>query len=138
VDLSKDKFYYRTDLNFLDMDWSEGTALLISDRPIQLQSSTPEIADSQLDSIIGGSGYSCTRLLQEYNIIFCDNPVVGECDGYYEGYVTRYGCESAESGSCVTQRLVRSAETFCIVDPYNPFACDITGEWTFYYMRACR
>ncbi|MGB2861966.1 MAG: cysteine peptidase family C39 domain-containing protein, partial [Sedimentisphaerales bacterium] len=26
VDLSKDKFYYRTDLNFLDMDWAEGTA----------------------------------------------------------------------------------------------------------------
>ena len=137
VDLSKDKFYYRTDLNFLDMDWSEGTALLISDRPIQLQSNTPEIADSQLSSIIGGSGYTCTRLLQEYDIIFCSNPVVGECDGYYEGYVTRYGCEAAESGSCVTERMVRSAETFCIVDPYNPFACDITGEWIFYYMRAC-
>ena len=137
VDLSKDKFYYRTDLNFLDMDWSEGTALLISDRPIQLQSNTPEIADSQLGSIIGGSGYTCTRLLQEYDIIFCMNPVVGECDGYYEGYLTRYGCEAAESGSCVTERMVRSAETFCIVDPYNPFACYITGEWTFYYMRAC-
>ncbi len=137
VDLSKDKFYYRTDLNFLDMDWSEGTALLISNRPIQLQGNSTEIADSQLSGIIGGSGYSCTRLLQEYNIIFCDNPVVGECDGYYVGYPTRYGCESAESGSCVTQRMVRSAQTFCIVDPYNPYACYITGEWIFFWMRAC-
>jgi len=137
VDLSKDKFYYRTDLNFLDMDWSEGTALLISDRPILLQGNLTEIADSQLSSISGGSGYSCTYLLQEYNIIFCSNPMVGYCLGYYEGYVTRYGCEPAESGSCVEERLVRSAESPCIVDPYNPFGCYITCEWTFYYMRAC-
>ena len=137
VDLSKDKFYYRTDLNFLDMDWAEGTALLISDRPIQLQGNSTEIADSWLSNIIGGSGYTCTRLLQQYNIIFCSNPMPGICLGYYEGYPTRYGCEAAESGSCVTERMVRSAESPCIVDPYNPFACDITCEWTFYYMRAC-
>ena len=137
VDLSKDKFYYRTDLNFLDMDWAEGTALLISDRPIQLQGNSTEIADSRLSNIIGGSGYTCTRLLQEYNIIFCSNPMPGICLGYYEGYLTRYGCEAAESGSCVTERMVRSAESPCIVDPYNPYGCQITGEWTFYYMRAC-
>jgi hypothetical protein len=137
VDLSKDKFYYRTDLNFLDMDWTEGTALLISDRPILLRGNVTEIADSQLSSIIGGSGYSCTYLLQEYDIIYCSNPVPGVCLGYYEGYVRRYGCESAESGSCVEERMVRYAETFCIVDPYNPYGCKVTGEWTFYYMRAC-
>lgn len=137
VDLSKDKFYYRTDLNFIGMDWTEGTALLISDRPIQLQGNNTEIADSQLSNIIGGSGWSCTLLLQEYNIIYCSMPMPGYCLGYYEGYIRRYGCEAAESGSCVTQRLVRSAESPCIVNPYNPFACDITYEWTFYYMRAC-
>ena len=137
VDLSKDKFYYRTDLNFLDMDWTEGTALLISDRPILLRGNVTEIADSQLSSIVGGSGYSCTYLLQEYEIIYCSNPVPGVCLGYYEGYVRRYGCESAESGSCVEERMVRYAETFCIVDPYNPYGCKVTGEWTFYYMRAC-
>jgi hypothetical protein len=137
VDLSKDKFYYRTDLNFLDMDWTDGTALLISDRPIQLQGNINEIADSQLSSLTGGYGYTCTYLLQEYNIIFCSNPIVGYCMGMYEGYVTRYGCESAESGTCTEERMVRSAESPCIVDPYNPYSCTITGEWTFYYMRAC-
>jgi hypothetical protein len=137
VDLSKDRFYYRTDLNFLDMDWTDGTALLISERPIQLQGNSAEIADSQLSGLIGGSGYTCTYLLQEYNIIFCQNPIPGYCGGYYEGYPTRYGCEAAESGSCTEERMVRSAESPCIVDPYNPFGCQITGEWTFYYMRAC-
>jgi hypothetical protein len=137
VDLSKDKFYYRTDLNFLDMDWADGTALLISDRPVQLLDNITEIADSQLSSIVGGYGYTCTYLLQEYDVEYCQNPIPGYCGGYYVGYPTRYGCESAESGSCTEERMVSSAETFCIVDPYNPFSCTVTGEWTFYYMRAC-
>ena len=137
VDLSKDKFYYRTDLNFLDMDWSEGTALLISDRPILLQGKSAEIADSQLSSIVGGSGYTCSYLLQEYDVIYCMNPMVGECDGYYEAYLTRYGCEFAQSGSCEEERMVRSAEIFCIVDPYDFYNCTVTGDWTFFYMRAC-
>ena len=137
VDLSKDKFYYRTDLNFLGMDWSEGTALLISDRPIQLQGNSTEITDSRLSNIIGGSGYSCTNLLQEYDVIYCSSIMPGECDGYYEVYFTRYGCEAAENGSCSTSRMMRYAEDFCIVDPYNPYDCTVTGDWNFYYMRAC-
>jgi hypothetical protein len=137
VDLSKDKFYYRTDLNFLDMDWADGTALLISSRPIQLRGNCTDIADGQLGSIVGGSGYTCTRLLQEFDVIFCSMPMPGICVGYYVVYARRYGCEAAQSGTCVETRMVRSAESLCIVDPYNPFGCKVTGEWTFYYMRAC-
>jgi hypothetical protein len=137
VDLSKDKFYYRTDLNFLGMDWPEGTALLISDHPIQVWDNCTEIAESKLGDIIGGSGYTCTRLLQEYNRVYCDSPAVGICLGYYEVYFTRYGCEAAESGSCVNEIMDRMWESPCIVDPYDPWNCTITGEWTVYYMRAC-
>jgi len=137
IDLTNDKFYYRTDLSFFGMDWTEGTALLISDRPIQLQGNFTEIADARLDSIIGAEGYSCTRLLQEYEIIFCSNPFQGACLGYYEGYATRYGCETAESGSCTSSKMIRSWESPCILDPYDPYNCAITGEWTFCYMRAC-
>lgn len=137
VDLSKDKFYYRTDINFLGMDWTGGTTLLISDRPIQLQGNCTEIADRQLGEIIGGSGYTCTDLLQTYNVIFCSNPLPGICLGTYECYLTRYGCESAQSGSCTEERMCRSAESPCIVNPYDPYNCSVTGEWTFYYMWAC-
>jgi len=138
VDLSKDKFYYRTDLNFLGMDWSEGTALLISDRPIRLQDNSTEIADDRLGNMIGGSGYTCTRLLQEYHQIFCEQFADGQCDGYYEVYFTRYGCEAAQSGSCSGQIMDRMWESPCIQDPYDPVECAITGEWDKYYMRACK
>jgi hypothetical protein len=134
IDLANDKFYYRTDLNFFDMDWPEGTALLISSRPIQLQGNFTEIADAELDSIIGGEEYyTCTRLLQEHYVIYCEY-VGGECLGYYQVYFKRWGCEEAESGSCSTMQIARCAWAPCINNP--PYGC--TGEeWTFQYMRAC-
>ena len=137
VDLAKDKFYYRTDINFLGMDWTDGTALLISDRPIQLHGNSTEIAESQLGEIVGGSGYTCTHLLQEYNIILCSQPLPGVCIGTYECYLKRYGCESAPSGSCTDERLCRCAECPCIENPYIPDDCSVTGEWIFFYMWAC-
>jgi hypothetical protein len=137
IDLTNDKFYYRTDLGFFGMDWTEGTALLISNRPIQPQGDATEIGDAQLSNIIGGEGYTCTRIIQVYNWITCANPVEGVCLGYYRVYIERWGCEYAESGSCVGSLMVRYADSPCIVDPYNPFGCYITMEWYFAWMRAC-
>jgi hypothetical protein len=135
IDLANDKFFYRTDIDFFGMDWTEGTALLVSNHPIQ--GDFTEIDENRLNSIIGGAGYTCTRLIQTYNVIYCGNPVEGECGGYYQEYLTRYGCEAAASGSCTTSKMLRYKESPCIVDPYDPLNCDITGEWTCYYMRAC-
>jgi hypothetical protein len=137
IDLAGDKFYYRTAINFFGMDWTEGTALLVSKQAISIQGNCTEIDNSQLGCIIGASGYSCTRLLQTYGVIYCDNPFVGVCEGYYEVYFTRYGCEAAPSGSCSSSSKIRYKESPCIVDPYDPLACTVTGEWTSYYMRAC-
>jgi len=137
VDLSKDKFYYRTDLNFLHMDWSEGTALLISDRPIRLPNNSAEITDSRLSSIIGGSGYMCSKLLQDEYHVHCENPSPGICLGYYRMYFRRWGCEAAQSGSCTMSRMERYVVSPCITYPYNPLICTVTGDLTFYYMRAC-
>jgi len=134
VDLANDKFFYRTDIDFFGMDWTEGTALLVSNHPIQ--GNFTEIGGDQLQSIIGSAGYSCTRLLQTYNVIFCDD-LFGMCGGKYQEYLTRYGCEAAESGSCTGSKMLRYRESPCIEDPDDPFNCDITGEWTCYYMKAC-
>jgi len=136
IDLASNSFFYRTDINFFDMDWAKGTALLVSDKPIQIQGNFTEIDDARLRNIIGGLGYACTNLLQQYNVIFCTY-IGGLCEGYYEEYYTRYGCAAAESGSCSASRMLRYKESPCINHPYDPYGCYITGEWTFYYMRAC-
>jgi hypothetical protein len=134
TDLSSAKFYDRTEISFFDMDWPNGTALIVSKQPIQ--GDFNEISSGQLADIIGGSGYSCTKLLQQYDVIFCSR-VGGLCGGKYYEYYTRYGCEAAGSGSCYNTRMSRYKSTPCIQDPYDPEACTGTGEWTSYYMMAC-
>lgn len=136
IDLASDKFYYSTDKNFFGMDWTEGVALLVSNKPIDQNGNFVDIAADELGNIVGAAGYSCTNLLQEYNVIFCDY-VGGECGGFYREYYERWGCKSDTSGSCSSPRMIRYAETPCIEDPYDPYACTGTGEWTCYYMRAC-
>jgi hypothetical protein len=137
IDLANNKFYYRIDIDLFGMDWTEGTALLISNHPIRVQGNFSEIEDAQLGGIVGASGYSCTLLLQTYDVIYCSNPVAGDCEGVYQVYYTRYGCEPSDTGSCSSTKMVRYAESPCIEDPDDPLACTVTGEWTCYYMRAC-
>jgi len=132
VDLASNKFYYHTDINFFGMDWTEGIALLVSNQPITGE--FVEINDSELQTIIG-LGYSCTRLLQDYYVVYC-NYIAGGCDGWYQVYYTRYGCQIG-TGSCSSSTMIRYAESPCVIDPYYPDHCTVTGEWTYHYMRAC-
>ncbi len=136
ADLANNNFYYHTDINFFQMDWTEGTALLISNKPIQVQSSFANIADGQLYKMIGSAGYACSQLLQEYDVIFCSY-AGGVCGGYYQEYFERWGCNYAPSGSCSYSKMLRFMASPCINDPYYPGHCTVTGEWTLYYMRAC-
>jgi hypothetical protein len=138
IDISSDKFYYRTDKAFFGMDWTDGTALLLSNQPISQDANLIEITGDELTNITGGVGYDCTRLLQEAYTIFCDEPVQGLCGGTYEQYYTRWGCQTAPSGSCRSSILPRYDESPCINDIYYPEFCTVTGIWTTYYMRACQ
>jgi hypothetical protein len=134
VDLANNKFYRRTDVDFFGMDWTEGTALLISNKPIVGEFA--EISEAELSNITGAAGYQCNILRQAYNVIFCDY-VGGLCGGVYKEFLTRYGCGPAESGSCSQTKMVRYKTTPCIEDCYDPYSCTVTGEWTIYYMQAC-
>ncbi len=133
IDLSSGKFYDRTEISFFDMDWSNGTALLVSKQPIQ--SDFNEIGGDRLTNIIG-SGYACTHLIQQYSVIFCEE-LAGVCGGKYYVYYPRYACESADSGSCSSTKLLRYKTSPCVNDTEIIDACTVTGVWTCYYIMAC-
>jgi hypothetical protein len=134
IDLASNKFYYHTDINFFPMDWTEGTALLISTNAIK--GKFTEIDESELGNITGASGYQCNVRRQTDNVISCTY-VGGQCEGEYKAFYERWGCGVAESGSCSQSKMIRYEKTPCIEDPDFPFACTVTGEWTVYYMQAC-
>lgn len=136
IDLAGNKFYYKTDISFFGMDWPQGIALLVSNQPIQPTQTMIDISDEQQNNIVGSAGYSCTKMIQTYNVVFCVK-IGGLCDGLYKEYLTRYGCEASPSGSCSSSLYVRYQTSLCINDPYEPWGCTVTGEWTLYYMRAC-
>jgi hypothetical protein len=136
IDLSSHRFFYRTDINFFGMDWTEGTALLISNQPILLQETIVEIPDAQLHDILGGIGYQCTYLIQDLQVIFCQY-LNGYCFDWYEIFFPCWGCQPAESGSCTFDYLFRWARAACINHPIYPVNCTCTGEWEKYYMYAC-
>lgn len=135
IDLANSKFYYRKDKAFLPMDWSEGTALLLSTEPIRGR--FDEIDITTLGALTGGAGWSCTRLLQEWYYIPCTPVGSYDCWGTFRYYYTRYGCESAPTGSCYTQSLVRMLKDDCYWD-YLRVTCDVEGGWDATYMDACQ
>ena len=130
IDLTRDRFCYRTDIGFFDMDWTEGIALLVSDSPITGKFN--DIDEGGLRGITGSTGYSCTNLLQEYDIIFCALP----CDDYYVIFPTRWGCETASSGSCTSSVFLRMAYSPCVVEIF-PYDCEPNTDWKFQWMLAC-
>ncbi len=142
IDLDSNKFLYPINLQDFLLEWSEGTALLISDSSLNLLENMTNIDDVHLYEISGGASgfgnYSCTDLIQEYNIIFCLEPIGMHCLGKYRTYYNRYACElSASSGSCYGSGMIGNISSPCTEDLYDPVTCTITGEWFSQYIRAC-
>jgi len=134
VDLSKPMFYYRKDKSFLPLDWSEGTALLLSTRPVA--GSLAEIDNRTLGTLSGGDGWTCTLLLQENSYILCTMLGSDDCGGTFKWYYERWGCEAAPSGYCSTGMMARYAKDGCYWDWSRP-TCATMGNWIIAYMDAC-
>lgn len=94
-------------------------------------------------SFATGTYYDCTRLLQEYQVIYCPNyPEPGKsCSDYWwDIYEERWGCMSVEyESSCTNGILPRVWTGSCTESPYNPFGgiCWAAGDYEVHYMRAC-
>lgn len=136
VDPSSRVFLYRVDPNgFAAHQW-EGQMAIVFSR----QSIDPDIGQDlsaeQVRTIRGAEGYTCTRELQRVTLIPCEwvNYI---CIGNYWYYLPLYGCEQASSGYCVWELLEARMSSPCLNNLYNPYFCDITGEWTVYLAWAC-
>lgn len=133
IDLSDKKFYYRVNAHLFPLDWSAGTALLISDRSLPRR--LPELSDAAAEEIAGGY-YACNTLYQNFHYTSCDTVYLEYCEGKLTYYLERWVCGYADSGTCPTSSMVRYQESPCVLDPV--VYCEITGCWTDYYMRACK
>lgn len=133
IDLASDRFYYRTDVSFFGMGWTEGTALVLAANAIT--GDFVDIGDAELGQILGAEGYTCTLPLQSYLRINCDY-IAEECTGNYYHYWQRKGCESAASGGCTTDWMKRVEFSPCIEQTSAPWNCVISDVY-LYYMHAC-
>jgi len=140
IDLDSNKFYYRIKPGQFGLDWSNVTALLISEESLDLEGNFTDLSDDQLHEIIGGfPEYSCSDLIQEYDIMFCSEMIGGLCGGRYRQWYNRWGCKEDENGgNCTGTAMVGNVSSPCIEDPHNPGYCIITGEWFSRYIRACQ
>ncbi len=134
IDLAGRRFCSRADVAHFGMDWTDGTALLVSDKPIE--GSLNDIDHSTVQNITGGSGYTCTELLQEEYYEDCEY-LDGLCWNWYIYEPERWGCEQAESGMCIEDQKLFRATCPCIEDPDDPTACQVNGDWDFKYDLAC-
>lgn len=141
IDLLNRKFYWKKSKEEFLIEWNEGTALLVSDHPIEV---SPDCRFSYLDShqlskIEGGDygTYSCSDKIQDYQHVLCPLPLGFICSGQYYKFYERYGCkEDVNGGTCVGQRMVGYEFTTCIDNLSE--GCTVTGIWESRYIRACQ
>lgn len=143
IDLDSNKFFYRTKLKDFGRVWSAGTALLISDKPLDVDPNNTPISDSELQKITGStrdslSDFSCTDHIQEYNYLLCPFPIGGLCGGRYWLWPNRWGCYPASEGNICTSQddMPGNYSSPCINHTSIPNACD-TSDWITKNIRAC-
>jgi hypothetical protein len=145
IDLDSHEFFYRTRLKDFGRKWSAGTALLISDKPLDADPNNTPINDSELHKIIGSTeggipNFSCTDLIQDRDPITCP-PLIGHCAGKYHHFVDRCGCKQDPNGTgCTWQQLPGVYSQQCIEDPDWPGGDECIGAdyYDVQLIRACK
>lgn len=144
IDLDSNRFFYRTRLSEFDLNWSAGTALLVSDKPLELDPNDTAINDSDLQKIIGSTeggltDFSCTELIQEWKWLWCPFPIDGLCGGRYYEWPNRWGCYPAPEGNtCYSDDdMVGYYYSPCINKPDDPLDCETVSGWLIKNIRAC-
>ncbi len=142
IDMNDNKFYYRTYIDDFNLDWPEGTTLLISNEPLEPPSDFVELSDEEQQQISGAAvsfgNYSCTDLIQQFAEDFCDPPLGALCGGRHQIWYNCYGCKPiTTSGSCEGYGLVGSVFTPCVLDLETLDDCKRSGTWYNIYIHTC-
>lgn len=138
IDLDRQTFYHFMDISRFTSKWA-GIALVVSEQPLSLGNIDKPVPVAVLRKIAGSADYSCSDLIQEYDVSFCPDMVKGNCGGRYIMWYDRYGCQvDAEGGYCDGTGVVGSVYSSCIVDTANPGQCTTTGDYISRTMRACQ
>lgn len=125
IDLWRNNFYYRTGIDRFNKVWN-GTALLLSNKPIRTTAKCVEIDDGSLGAIMGAAGcQSCTNQCQQSFTSPCVDPG-GMCTGVERRYYNRVCCE-AGSGTCHSNTLPRYKQSLCVPTGMD---CGPDGDWT--------
>jgi len=143
IDLDHDRFYYPLDIERFGLDWTQGTALLVSGKSApSTTEAMEEIGETELRELTGADSfgrYSCTQVIQRHRILHCTSGFGGlPCWGQYTVWHHRRGCELDElGGGCWSTEMPASAFAQCIEDPWYPGTCETSAQWVIRYMRAC-
>ena len=143
IDLDSNKFFYRTKLKDFGLTWSEGTALLITDKPLEPDPNDILINDNEMNNIIGSTeggipNFSCKDPIQKGRIITCDEMMGGICASVYRQYWPRCGCMEDEQGSGCWAVIITGVKSCpCVEDVGNPGNCTYSTVCYGQPVRAC-
>jgi len=138
IDLDRQTFFHNMNLSQFKQEWT-GIALIVSNKPLSMRDNDRPIPDPVLSNITGSADYSCSDLIQQYDVVFCPGMVQGDCGGRYEMWYERYACEiDTNGGYCDGTGVVGSVYSTCIEDTADPGQCTTTGNYISRYMRACQ
>ncbi len=139
VDLTSTKFYNRYTVESFQKRWKDGTAILVSKKPITDNNNLTKLTDNQILNTKGAlpvsmEDFDCTEIVQEYLPVLCEESCLGSI---YFTFYERWGCasEPGEGGNCEGYKLPRYVYATCVWDVY--LECDLESEWHTVYMRAC-
>ena len=140
VDLSSSKIISMYDKKRFQRMFGDGVVMLVSRGNIVAPDTVKELTHEEKERVLGGSTdcYTCTKVLQEHSVSFCQESQSGVCSGNYFVWFPRLACEKKPTGSssCSGSMKISCSHCTCIYDPDSTGGC-ADGAWRHEYIRAC-
>jgi hypothetical protein len=139
IDLQQHTFFYPLNKHKFKRQWQDGIALVLSTQQTTTPPALPleTLTPRELETIRGGQGYDCTKLIQNGDLYDIPCPASHPCDGTRLDYSWILGCEPSETGTCTNFTQWALKEANCLTSMSNPGQCTNGRWWVVYYRFAC-